>query len=389
MKKFTVSAPAKAILFGEHAVVYGYPAIATTIGLHCYFTVTIEDEICENVVVDFKDLSEKSIYIPIKIFHSNLCTLSVSERAWMLASEILGCSYDSSENTPLATCTCVLLYLFIRALQLRDHECDYSVPTFFNGRHFIRITVQSDIPRGSGIGSSGAFSVAATTAILLLTGYFPLEQVWSADKTQCELISSLSRDAECIIHGLSSGLDTTICTYGGPIVYWKDRIPSFRRIDIPNTSDIRLLLVNTNIIRRTSVAVKKVSDLWKEDKSHVNSIFKEIGTIVEDISSILEKSLSRELKQSFSDHVTRNQFLLNELGVSNSVVNQIIEEMKQIGIPAKITGAGLGGFVLGFILESYHDEKLCSLIRNWNERSLWAKIVSIKATGIEYNAHSL
>nr|CAH8853980.1 unnamed protein product [Trichobilharzia regenti] len=262
MKKFTVSAPGKAILFGEHAVVYGYPAIATTIGLHCCFTVTIEDEICdENIVVDFKDLSEKSIYIPIKDIPSNLSTLSVSEHAWMLASEILGCSYNSSENTPLATSTCVLLYLFIRALQLKTHECDYSIPTIFNGRHSIRIIVRSDIPRGS-------------------------------------------------------------------------------------------------------------------------------GTIVEDISSILEKSLTRELKQSFSDHVTRNQFLLNELGISNSVVNQIIAEMKQIGIPAKITGAGFGGFVLGFILDANHDEKLSSLIRNWNERSLWAKIVSVKAIGMEYNAHS-
>ncbi|CAH8589018.1 unnamed protein product [Heterobilharzia americana] len=314
MKKFVISAPAKAILFGEHAVLYGYPAIATTIGLHCYFTVTIGDEACEEIVIDLTDLSENTIYIPVKIFNSVSCKSSILEDTWTLVSKIFDRSYDdTSQHTPIYVSTCVLVYLFIRALKLKDSKCDSHLCSFINGRHSLRIEVQSDIPRGSGMGSSGAFSVAAATTILLLTGNFPLKQIWSADKTQRELISSLARDAECIIHGTSSGLDTTICTHGGTIVFWKDQIPVFKRINIPNVSDVTLLLVNTNIIRRTSVAVRQVSDLWKNNKSYINSIFQEIGTIVEDVSGILDKTVTQEIKQSISSHECQIQFLIKSL----------------------------------------------------------------------------
>ncbi|KAK4470329.1 hypothetical protein MN116_005894 [Schistosoma mekongi] len=287
MNKFIVSAPAKAILFGEHAVVYGYPAIATTVELHCYFTVTIKHETCENITLDFKDLSENCIHIPIKMVHSIPIKSSVLDYAWKLVSDLFGCAYrDSLQSSSITASTCVIIYLFIRAMQLQDKCNNQKYCPLLNGENAIYIEVHSEIPKGSGIGSSGAFSVAAATTVLLLTNIYPLLKIWDIDKTQRELISSLARDAEHIIHGTSSGLDSTICTYGGTIVFWKDRLPSFQRINIPNVDAVKLLLVSTNITRSTSVAVQKVYDRWKEDKTYVDSIFKGMGIIVDELKSI-------------------------------------------------------------------------------------------------------
>ncbi|CAH8516738.1 unnamed protein product [Schistosoma turkestanicum] len=389
MEKFVVSAPAKAILFGEHAVVYGYPAIATTIELRCYFTVTIMKEACEDIILYFKDLSENSIHIPFKMFHSISNKQSVLEYAWKLVSELFDCAYhDCPQNSPIIVSTCVMIYLFIRAIQLRSTERNNQQFPLFDGKKTICIEIHSEIPRECGIGSSGAFSVAATTTILLLTGYYPLVQVWDIDKSQRKLISSLARDAECIIHGKSSGLDSTICTYGGTMVFWKDQLPLFQEINIPNRDSVKLLIVNTNITRSTSVAVQKVYDKWKEDKTYVNSIFKEIGIIVDEVIDILNQKHSWESDQSLTPHIYRNQHLLQELGVSHSVSNEVIEELKQVGIPAKVTGAGLGGCVVGFIPGVEHDNsKLDDLISSLQKRSLWAKVTSVEATGVKYNSY--
>ncbi|TNN15602.1 Mevalonate kinase [Schistosoma japonicum] len=390
MNKFVVSAPAKAILFGEHAVVYGYPAIATTIKLHCYFTVTIKNETCENITLDLKDLSENSIHIPIKMVHSISIKTPVLDYAWKLVSDLFDCAYrDSPRSSSITASTCVIIYLFIRAMQLLGDKCNnQQCCPLLNGENAIYIEVHSEIPTGSGIGSSGAFSVAAATTVLLLTNTYPLLKIWDIDRTHCELISSLARDAERIIHGTSSGLDSTICTYGGTIVFWKDRLPSFRRINIPNVDAVKLLLVSTNITRSTSMAVKKVYDRWKEDKTYVNSIFKEIGIIVDEVSDILNQKHTWETCQSLISYIVKNQYLLKELGVSNSVSNELIEELREVGIPAKVTGAGFGGCVVGFISGAvYDDTKLNDLIKSWDKRSLWSKVVSIEATGVKYNSY--
>jgi mevalonate kinase len=72
------------------------------------------------------------------------------------------------------------------------------------------MTIHSEIPIGSGLGSSASFSVGLAAALLCLNHSVQLPL-----KTKdLELISSMAFEAEKLIHGTPSGIDNTICTYG-------------------------------------------------------------------------------------------------------------------------------------------------------------------------------
>lgn len=80
------------------------------------------------------------------------------------------------------------------------------------------MVVTSDLPLGSGLGSSASFCVSLAGALLSLsddvsidksqTGWFKLT------KAELELVNKWAFEGEKIIHGKPSGIDNTISTFG-------------------------------------------------------------------------------------------------------------------------------------------------------------------------------
>ena len=87
------------------------------------------------------------------------------------------------------------------------------------------IEVTSELPFGSGLGSSASLSVAVASAFLLLCQVIELQfQNTDEGLTQTELskkdldvINAWAFEGEKISHGLPSGIDNTIITYGNVI----------------------------------------------------------------------------------------------------------------------------------------------------------------------------
>jgi len=206
--KSIASAPGKIILFGEHFVVHGTPAILAAINKR----VTVTSTFTEN----------KTIKV-----NSELGTLDVP----------ISSSYKEakSEFRPF-------VYLANKMINSNQNA---------NG---LEIEINSDIPVGVGLGSSSACCVAAAASIY---GLFK--------ELSSEEILKMSIEAEKTIFPDTSGADCTVCTYGGMIEY-----PSIEKID--NTFDLNLLIANSMIPHNTKNSVEKVNKFKENDEERFSQL---------------------------------------------------------------------------------------------------------------------
>lgn len=112
----------------------------------------------------------------------------------------------------------------------------------------IRVEVESEFPPGAGLGSSAAFSVSLTAALFkIMTGDDPSSQTISAWAFRCEHL----------FHGKPSGIDNSICAYGGAILFQSGEVVEM----LSGLRKLPALLVYTNVTRNTKVLVGAVSKL--------------------------------------------------------------------------------------------------------------------------------
>lgn len=92
---------------------------------------------------------------------------------------------------------------------------------FFSKLPGVKIGLASRLPTAAGLGSSAAFSVCLSSALLLWQGYISQPTVTNDNQdtaawkdADLELINQWAFQAEKIIHGNPSGIDNSISTYG-------------------------------------------------------------------------------------------------------------------------------------------------------------------------------
>lgn len=273
------SAPGKVILFGEHAVVYGRHAVVTAINRRCYAEV------------------KKS-----NVFH--------------IRSKI-GTS----------------------ALDFKKHPyISYAVKRFreFRSVEGADITIDSEIPVGSGLGSSSAVTVSTLKA---------LDAEFEGGLSD-EDIYEIARNVELDVQGKGSGTDPYISTYGGA---WL--IPDKRDFTI---SGLQFMVVDSQQSSSTRKMVSRVARLRDEYPGVIDAVFDVIDNI--SISSV-EYLQNKDLK-ALTKLIHLNQCMLNSIDVSTEIIDLLIQNLSRSGVTAKITGAGGGGCVVGVGNENAIQESL-------------------------------
>lgn len=274
--KIITSASGKIHLSGEHAVVYGKPAVLTAISKRLYVTIkerealSVKQEATNNNQTDITEIKKKNDY----------------------------------------------LGKIIRLVEER-------YKTKFKDFSF---TINSQIPVGAGLGSSAALAVATIAALREYLG-----KPWSVAE-----VNEMAFQAEKIQHGNPSGGDNTIVSFGGLLWFRKefDFLKTFWLLPfkIPKSFN-SFVLISTGRAETTGEMVNLVA---KKPQKERNQTLQKIEQTTKNLVQAIHDEKEKEMKQAVAD----NEHLLEDLGVVSSTVKKLIREIESEGGIAKISGAG-------------------------------------------------
>jgi mevalonate kinase len=222
----TASAPGKIILFGEHAVVYGRPALAVPV-TQVHADVEISDSTSAGVWIQAPDIN----------LHAELNTLP--------------------SDHPIAA---VIHNLFFLS----------RISPFPN----LNIKINSTIPVASGLGSGAAVTVALTRALSSHIEY----------DMNDEQVNAFSYEIEKLHHGIPSGIDNTVITYSEPVYFIKGQPIETFKVAQPFT----IVIGDTGISAPTKESVGDVRKLWEADNAKWESVFETVSEIVKEAKENIE-----------------------------------------------------------------------------------------------------
>lgn len=284
------TAPGKAILFGEHSVVYRGPAIVLAIDRRARAVAGKRGD--ERIFFDAMDLGfsgyfEGNTYVPL-----------------------LGEPWRGKR----------LKAFHVVASKTMEHIGTWSG---------LNITLRSEIPIAAGLGSSAALCVATVASV---------GEVLGGDLSS-EEICELAYEGEKVVHGTPSGVDNNIATYGGILRYEKGA--ALERFEVEGS--LPFVIGNTRRKRSTRRLVDRVRKLREREPELVKKVMDAIVQVSEKgLKALREVDLHR-----LGDLMNVNHGLLASLGVSIAKLDLMVHASRGAGAyGAKLTGAGGGGCMI-------------------------------------------
>ncbi len=280
----TATAPGKVILFGEHAVVYGRPAIA----------IPVRQVHAQAQVDDLPGEPPGRILIEAP---------NVGRQVWL---------HEAAADDPLA----LAVRLALEEIQPKP------LPA-------ARIRITSTIPVASGLGSGAAVSIALLRA---------LGAHWKKPLTN-ERVSALAFQVEKLHHGTPSGIDNTVIAFEQPVYFRRGHPGESIRVGSP----LDLVVAVSDRPSPTAAAVTQVRERWQADRAAVEALLGSISDLVVEARPALEAA---ELG-TLGALMDQNHALLARLGVSTPALDRLVEAARSAGgAGAKLSGAGLGGNII-------------------------------------------
>ena len=315
------SAPGKCILFGEHAVVYGQPAVAVAIDQRMSVSLALNED-------------------------------------W----RIDGMSFHPQRHP------------HVEALRQRLWE----------GGPPLSVKILGDIPPASGLGSSAALSVAASAALRCARGRQIKDDDWaegwtaarpnkvydgpwevakgddveygaqSVDEDECAI---LTHAVEAFAQGgRASPMDSSTCAHGGCIVL-SDKVEDdlnwlysrklndvsweVHSVDLGEIDDVWLVIGSTGVHAPTSEQVAKVAELLEKQPEKMQEI-ETIGIV----SRRGIAALMRGDMDAVGRAMSENHLLVRYIGVSCPELESLITAAAPTSLGVKLTGAGGGGCMI-------------------------------------------
>ncbi|MFX1570033.1 MAG: mevalonate kinase [Promethearchaeota archaeon] len=291
----------KTILFGEHFVVYGLPAIASALGSFTSAEVKI-----------------------------------VKGSGWTVN--------DQRPETP-------------GYKKMKYNEAMQSVKNVINHLKIntenqkLEITFAGDLIAASGVGASAA---QCTSLARALSNSFNLN-------LDNEKINEAAYEGEKAYHGTPSGIDNTASTYGGLIWFVKNLKGGKNTMDLlKSPKKMPLIIANSGITASTTEVVADVRHFKEENPIKFEKIFNKYKILANNAKSALLEGNSLTI----GSLMNQNHKLLQDLTVSGPLNDKLVDIARKNGaIGAKVTGTGRGGLVISLAENEKIQEKIAEAIK--------------------------
>ncbi len=290
----------KTILFGEHFVVFGLPAIASALGS---FT---------------------------------LAEVKVSE----------GKGYTVNDQRPATPGYKKTKYK--ESMQSIMNVIDHLNIDLNNNK--IEITFSGDLIAASGVGASAAQCTSLARA---------LNSTFNLDLNN-EKVNDAAFEGEKAYHGTPSGIDNTASTYGGLIWFVKNLSGGKNIMDLLQMpKKVPLIIANSGITASTTEVVADVRHLKEKKPEKFEKIFVKYNELVK----LAKKALLEGDIVNIGKLMNQNHKLLQEINVSGEINDKLVNlALKNGAIGAKMTGTGRGGLVIALAENEKIQEKIANAI---------------------------
>ena len=281
-------APAKVILFGEHAVVYGRPAIAVPV-TEVQASASVEPAAPgQGVTIIAPDLERRVVL------------------------------REAAEDEPLAS---IVRLTLARIKADRDPD--------------LNITVTSTIPVARGMGSGAAVSTAIVRA---LSQHF---DHWLASRA----ISDLVFQTEILYHGTPSGIDNTVISFEKPVYFLKDEGWEVFWVGEP----LLLAIADTGVSSSTREVVADLRRRYEADSARYAPRLDRIGEVAAAARHAIEQGQGEALGQLMDEnHALLQQLGVSCPELDRLVA--VARNAGALG--AKMSGAGWGGNMIALVTEA-------------------------------------
>lgn len=316
------SAFGKVILLGEHAVVYGYPALAGAIDT--------------TVRCDWRALPPRPHHAP---------ALRVRAPFWQLDLSLAsGTSFaDDALGDPRRAVAAL-----VRAIGA--HLGVDVIEALGPGE----AVMDTRLPAAAGLGSSAALAVAMTRALARALG-----------RRLCnDEVATLADSAERCFHANPSGVDVALAVGGGLGLYCRGqgaapmgRSRGLQPIDAP---PMRLAVGLTGTARSTAGMVARVAAAREADRDRVDTCLAALGRAAVNGAEAMRAGDAAGLGGLMDEA----HELLASLGVSSPELDALCEVARGAGaLGAKLTGAGGGGAVIAIGRDEGAEEEIVAAWR--------------------------
>ncbi|MBP2144402.1 mevalonate kinase [Methanococcus voltae] len=335
--------PSKIILFGEHAVVDGYPAISMAIDLKTHGT--IKKLQSDKIKVNLEDLDEEiEISIGTEEEIKNFLNLDINK-------------IDKNVKYVVCAIKNTLNYL----IYLKNKNKNAPVEDIKNLIVPFELSLHSETPVSCGLGSSAS---AVLTTIKLVSKLLGSKLLGNEFNSLSNLkMAEIAYSVEKEIQGRASITDTYTVSMGGILEItnngYNPNNLNNEFVEFIKTCNFLIVYVEERS-RKTAELVQEVGSNPKKDE-----IFSKIGQIILKLKTCDDKI-------EFGNLMVQNHMFLKELNISTEKIDQVVELGSKYGLGAKLTGAGGGGCAIILLDEnSSHKNELIDNLKKISVKGIF------------------